>query len=190
MGVRARARAVRVSESGITDDAWACECGCISSVRASMRAWSRRSWTSCGRRWRRGCRGAGRRRRKKGLRPWVDDRGVLNEIPYVLRTGIRWWLLPTEPGWGSGVTCWGRLCERQRHGVLKRLHQVALERLAAADRIHWTPANLGSRSLAAKRGRLRPEPDREGQSRLKAPPRRRPAGRPALRGGNRRPLRH
>ena len=93
-----------------------------------------------------------RRAQPKGGRPWVDDRATLNGILYVLRTGIAWKYLPTELGWGSGVTCWRRLREWQRRGVWKRLHQAALERVAAADGIDWTRASLDSRSLAAKKG--------------------------------------
>jgi transposase len=93
-----------------------------------------------------------RRAQPKGGRPWVDDRATLNGVLYVLRTGIAWRHLPTKLGWGSGATCWRRLHEWQRRGVWKRLHQVMLERLAAAQRIDWTRASLDSRSLAAKKG--------------------------------------
>jgi transposase len=104
-----------------------------------------------------------RRAQPKGGRPWVDDRATLNGILYVLRTGIPWKYLPTELGWGSGVTCWRRLREWQRRGVWKRLHRVMLERLAAADALDWTRASLDSRSLAAKKGgatRARTRPTR------------------------------
>jgi transposase len=93
-----------------------------------------------------------RRAQPKGGRPWVDDRATLNGILYVLRGGIPWRLLPTELGYGSGVTCWRRLRDWQRRGVWRRLHQVMLERLAAADRIDWSRAALDSRSLPAKGG--------------------------------------
>ncbi len=88
----------------------------------------------------------------KGGHPWVDDRATLNGILYVLRSGIPWRMLPIELGYGSGVTCWRRLREWQRRGVWRRLHQLTLERLAAADQIDWTRASLDSRSLAAKGG--------------------------------------
>jgi transposase len=86
----------------------------------------------------------------------VDDRATLNGVLYVLRTGIAWRYLPTELGWGSGVTGWRRLREWQRRGVWKKLHRAMLDRLAAADRIDWTRAALDSRSLPAKRGEPRP----------------------------------
>lgn len=93
-----------------------------------------------------------RRAQPKGGRPWVDDRATLNGILYVLRTGIAWKYLPTELGWGSGVTCWRRLREWQRRGVWRRLRRLMLERLAAADALDWARASLDGRGLAAKRG--------------------------------------
>ena len=102
-----------------------------------------------------------RRAQPKGGRPWADDRATLCGVLYVLRSGIPWRMLPTELGYGSGVTCWRRLREWQRRGVWRKLHQRMLERLAAADRIDGTRAALDSRSLAAKKGeppsaRIRP----------------------------------
>ena len=93
-----------------------------------------------------------RRPQPKGGRPWVDDRATLNGILYVLRTGVAWKYLPTELGWGSGVTCWRRLREWQRRGVWQRLHRVMLDRLAAADKLDWSRGAVDSRSLPAKGG--------------------------------------
>src|SRR5918997_6723048 len=93
-----------------------------------------------------------RRAQPRGGRPWVDDRATLNGVLYVLRTGVAWRHVPTELGWGSGVTCWRRLREWQRRGVWKRLHRAMLDQLAAADRIDWSRAALDSRSLPAKKG--------------------------------------
>ena len=108
-----------------------------------------------------------RRAQLKGGRPWVGDLATLNGVLYVLRTGIAWRHLPTELGWGSGVTCW-RLREWQRRGVWKRLHRAMLDRLAAADRVDWTRAALDSRSLTAKRGEPRPAATRPTRARRAA----------------------
>ena len=97
-----------------------------------------------------------RRAQPRGGRPWVDGRATRNGILYVLRSGIPWRMLPTELGYGSGVTCWRRLQEWQRPGVWRKLHQLMLDRLAAAGGIDWTRASLDSRSLAAKMGGATP----------------------------------
>jgi transposase len=59
-------------------------------------------------------------------------------------------MLPTELGYGSGVTCWRRVREWRRRGVWRRLHQLMLERLAAADQIDWTRAALDSSGRASR----------------------------------------
>lgn len=92
------------------------------------------------------------RRSRKGGRPPVPNRAALTGILFVLQTGIPWEYLPQEMGCGSGVTCWRRLRAWPRRGVWKRLHEVLLERLAAADQIDWSRAVVDSRSLPAKRG--------------------------------------
>jgi transposase len=91
-------------------------------------------------------------RRRRGGRPRVPDRAALTGILFVLQTGIPWEYLPREMGCGSGVSCWRRLRVWQRRGVWKRLHEVLLERLAAADQIDWSRAVVDSRSVPAKRG--------------------------------------
>jgi transposase len=53
----------------------------------------------------------------------------------VIHTGIACQHLPTELGFGSGVTCWRRLDEWQRAGVWERLHALLLSRLRAAEAI-------------------------------------------------------
>jgi transposase len=40
-----------------------------------------------------------------GGRPRIDDRAVLTGILFVLKSGIRWEMLPQEMGCGSGMTC-------------------------------------------------------------------------------------
>ena len=54
---------------------------------------------------------------------------MLEGIAFVLSTGIGWAKLPTEPGYGSGWTCWRRMREWADAGVFEHLHQAVLDRL-------------------------------------------------------------
>lgn len=92
-----------------------------------------------------------RRRRYPGRKP-LDNRQVLTGILFVLKTGIPWEYLPTELGWGSGMTCWRRLHQWQRTGVWRNLHRVLLAQLHAADRLDWSRAIVDSSSIRALRG--------------------------------------
>ena len=92
----------------------------------------------------------------KGGRPRIPDRAALTGILFVLKSGIGWELLPSEPGCGSGMTCWRRLRDWQQSGVWERLHQELLQRLADADKLDWSRAALDSASVPAKRGAKRP----------------------------------
>jgi transposase len=80
------------------------------------------------------------------------DREALQEILFVLHTGIAWTQLPAELGFGSGVTCWRRLDEWQRAGVWERLHAVLLARLRAAGELEWSRAVADSSQVQAKKG--------------------------------------
>jgi transposase len=61
---------------------------------------------------------------------------------YVLQTGIPWEELPQELGFGSGMTCWRRLRERQAAGVWAKLHLALLQRLREHDQIDWGRASI------------------------------------------------
>lgn len=45
-------------------------------------------------------------------------------ILFVLYTGIRWEFFPREPGYGSGMTCWRRLRDRNEAGVWQQLREL------------------------------------------------------------------
>jgi transposase len=85
-------------------------------------------------------------------RPRVDDRAALEGILFVLQTGIAWKRLPTELGFGSGITCWRRLRAWQQAAVWDRLHQAVLDRLGQQGLLDWSRACLDSVSVRAKRG--------------------------------------
>ena len=85
-------------------------------------------------------------------RPAGRDRAALTGILFVLRTGIRWEMLPLGKGCGSGITCWRRLRDRQEADVWNGLYSGLLSRLRTANRIYWSRACIDSASFAAKRG--------------------------------------
>lgn len=85
-------------------------------------------------------------------RPRVDDRAVLEGILFVLETGVPWKKLPTELGFGSGVTCWRRLRAWQDAGVWDELHQRVLDRLGQQGLLDWSRAALDAVSVRAKKG--------------------------------------
>jgi transposase len=92
------------------------------------------------------------RPKPKGGRPRVSDRAALNGILYVLRTGIQWKHLPTELGFGSGVTVWRRVLAWQRAGVWAQLHRLLLDELGEQGQLDWRRILVDTRSVPAKRG--------------------------------------
>jgi len=61
-------------------------------------------------------------------RPRVSDRVNFAGILFVLRSGIRWELLPREMSCSSGVTCWWRSRDWQQAGMWDRIHRTLLDR--------------------------------------------------------------
>ncbi len=93
-----------------------------------------------------------RRRYRYPGRKRLEDRAALNGILFVLHTGIAWRDLPTEFGYGSGVTCWRRLREWQQAGVWEQLHQAVLAKLNGAGEINWSRAAADSSHIRALLG--------------------------------------
>lgn len=82
----------------------------------------------------------------------LPDRQALQGILFVLQTGIAWRHLPLELGFGSGSTCYRRLCEWQQAGVWRRLHALLLAELRAAGELEWSRAVIDSSQIQAKKG--------------------------------------
>ena len=89
---------------------------------------------------------------KKGGRPWISDREVLNGIIYVLLTGIAWKHLPMELNCGSGTTCWRRLNAWQKANVWSRMHRIILKRLRTSGKLNLYRAIVDSTSVRAVKG--------------------------------------
>ncbi len=85
-------------------------------------------------------------------RPRVDDRAALEGVLIVSEHGIAWKKLPTELGYGSGITCWRRLRAWQEAGVWDKLHRAVLDQLGQEGALDWSRACLDSVSVRAKRG--------------------------------------
>ena len=70
----------------------------------------------------------------KGGRPAVENRAGLTGILPVLKSGIRWEMLPAERGCGSGMTCWRRLRDWHGAGVWGRVHAELLVSVSQSPR--------------------------------------------------------
>src|SRR5271156_351717 len=81
----------------------------------------------------------------------LDDRKVLCGILFVLYTGIPWEFLPQELGFGSGMTCWRRLRDWNEAGVWRKLHELLLSELRAAD-LDFSRAAVDSSHIRAMKG--------------------------------------
>ena len=93
-------------------------------------------------------------RSRKGGRPRADDRGCLEGVLWVLRSGARWKDLPRDPrhGFPSPSTCWRRLCRWERAGVWLRLWRAFLDELDEAGRLDWSECFADATFAPAKKG--------------------------------------
>lgn len=105
---------------------------------------------------------------RRGGRPRVSDRAVLSGIPFILRTGMPWQLLPTKMGCGSGSTGWRRLVEWERRGVWKRIHVALLTELRHCGILDQRWMVIDSASVRATRGKKLDRTHRSPQGRVEA----------------------
>jgi transposase len=109
-------------------------------------------------------------RRPNGGRPRLPDRACFTGILFVLRSGIRWEMLPQELGCGSGMTCWRRLRDWQEAGIWQLIHFSLLDWLAHYGQIDWSRAVVDGSSIRAVFGGCSgTESNRPGQAGQQAP---------------------
>ena len=86
----------------------------------------------------------------KGGRPWADDRKCFEGVLWILWTGAPWSELPRR--YGSSTTCWRRLSEWSRTGVLLDLWRAFLAQLNDRDMIRWDECFVDGTFVSAKKG--------------------------------------
>ena len=103
------------------------------------------------------------RRFRKGGRPPVPFRQVMDGIFYVLRTGCQWKALPRE--FGSGSTAHRRFQQWVKRGVFRRLWQQGLLEYEKLKGIQWDWQSIDGAITKAPLGgeKNRAKPDGSGQ---------------------------
>jgi transposase len=89
-------------------------------------------------------------RTRRGGRPWIENRAVLDGIFWVLKTGARWRDLPAE--YPSPSTCWRRLGRWFDDGTWERLWRTFIAQLDVQGRLEWETAFIDGTFAPAKKG--------------------------------------
>jgi transposase len=92
------------------------------------------------------------RRSRKGGRPRISNREVVDGILWVLKTGARWRDLPD--GYPSGATCWRRMRQWDEAGTWLAMWRAFLGQLDARGRIRWETVFMDGSFASAKKGAL------------------------------------
>jgi len=90
---------------------------------------------------------------KRGGRPWISNRDVIDGILWVLKTGARWRDLPRE--YPSPSTCWRRLSLWEEDGTWLRMWRAYLSELDVDGRIDWEECFIDGTFSPAKKGALK-----------------------------------
>lgn len=91
-----------------------------------------------------------RRRHRRGGRPPVANRRVLEGILWILRSGARWQDLPSE--FPSPSTCWRRLRDWEEQGVWLRIWRTFLAELNERQQLKWSESFMDGSFAPAKKG--------------------------------------
>jgi hypothetical protein len=87
---------------------------------------------------------------RKGGRPAIDNRQVLEGILWVLRIGARWQDLPDR--YPSASTCWRRLRLWEEQGVWLDVWRKFLSMLDEKGAVDWQEAFIDGNFASAKKG--------------------------------------
>jgi len=87
---------------------------------------------------------------RKGGRPAIENRHVLEGILWVLRTGARWQDLPDR--YPSASTCWRRLRLWEEQGVWLDVWRKFLSMLDEKGALDWQEAFIDGSFAPAKKG--------------------------------------
>ena len=103
------------------------------------------------------------RRSRKGGRPPVPLRRVMDGVFYVLRTGCQWKAVPPE--FGSGSTLHRKFQEFVRRGVFRRFWQAGLMEYDELRGIQWDWQSIDGAMTKAPLGgeKYGPQPHRSGR---------------------------
>lgn len=92
-------------------------------------------------------------RTRRGGRPWIENRKVLEGILWILRTGAPWADLPCE--YPSPSTCWRRLRMWEEEGVWLKIWRGFLKQLDERKQLKWSESFMDGSFAPAKKGALR-----------------------------------
>ena len=87
---------------------------------------------------------------RKGGRPWIENRCVLEEILWILRSGARWQDLPEK--FPHPSTCWRRLRDWEERGVWLNIWRAFLSELNRHQYLKWSESFLDGIFAHAKKG--------------------------------------
>jgi len=87
---------------------------------------------------------------RKGGRPWIENRRVLEGILWILRSGARWQDLPEK--YPHPSTCWRRLRDWDEQGVWLAIWRAFLSELNERQQLQWSESFLDGSFDPANKG--------------------------------------
>lgn len=98
-------------------------------------------------------------------RPRRDDRGCMEAVLWVLRSGARWRDLPRDRGWPSPATCWRRLARWEHQGVWAAMWTALLDELSEQEKLSWNECFADASFAPAKKGATASDPPNAARAR-------------------------